>query len=109
MEEADVEWDVFADLSAAKQAGVASLGVGEAAWDCFLNHYTALYWEELQYAGVAQFYAVLGWTEIMWDEEEEEPDTEDLYWEELSAEQQDSVYSLCYFQKTWDWISLEEW
>lgn len=74
-----------------------------------MNHYNGFYWDEVIAAGASQYYKVLGWNRISWDEEIGLPDTEDMYWDELSLNQKEAAHKLCFFRNSWDWISLAEW
>ena len=41
---------------------------------------------------------ILGWDEDSWDNDGDAPDTEDMYWDELTPEQQAAAVQLCYFR-----------
>ncbi|KAL7525514.1 hypothetical protein ACHAXR_001042, partial [Thalassiosira sp. AJA248-18] len=104
-----LESNRFIDLNVQQQQSISSLGMDENMWDCYVNHYNGYYWSDLQAAGAAQYYAVLGWSEESWEEGIGLPATEDMYWEELSEVQQEAGHMLCYFRNSWDWISLAAW
>jgi hypothetical protein len=46
---------------------------------------------------------------MSWDYESEYVETEDMSWSELSITQQDAANMLCFFENSWDWISLMDW
>jgi len=105
----NIESITFNALAKPQQQGAVALGLGKSTWDCFVNHYSGLYWEDLQVAGAAQHYEVLGWNQDAWDEDGTPPDTADTYWADLSVDQQEAAYNLCYWENSWNWISLDEW
>jgi hypothetical protein len=91
------------------QQAMTKLGFSEAQYDCHMIHYRTYDWDELRTAGVQQYYVALGWTRSSWDDEDDAPDTEGMYWPDLSQEQQDAAYELCYFRETWDEVSMQFW
>ena len=109
LEMSDMESLRYVDLSEEEQLGVMSLGMDADKWDCYMNHYNGYFWSDLQVLGVASFYETLGYSLLSWDYELEYVETEDMNWSELSSEQQDAAHKLCFFQNSWDWISLSEW
>jgi len=76
-------------------------------WDCYMNHYDGYYWEDLP-ASAASNYEILGYDQPSWDEGSY-VDTADMYWDDLSSTQKEAAFGLCFFQKSWDWISLVQW
>ncbi|CAB9524985.1 expressed unknown protein [Seminavis robusta] len=88
---------------------LVQLGFTAKVWDCYMIHYRSYEWGELKDAGVQQYYATLGWTEDSWNDEADPPATDGAYWPDLSQEQQDAAYELCYFRETWDEVSMQFW
>lgn len=76
--------------------------------DCYLNHYGDYDWEELELYDIAIFYEALGWSQLAWDSGSQSlyPDTEEKFWAELSAAEQEAAEELCYFASTWDGLPL---
>ena len=74
--------------------------------DCHINHYLGHWWEDLEELEVAQYYAILGWNIDSWDEELYIPETEDMYWDELTSEQQQAAGQLCFSKELWDRVPL---
>lgn len=105
----DLEKVAYIDLTTEEKTHVSTLDLNEDKWDCFVNHYNGFYWSNLEDMDVAVYWKVLGWSESSWDDETSLPDTEDMTWDELSSEQQEAAYKLCYFDKSWDWVVLSEW
>ena len=99
----------YIDLTVDEQVAVASLGLSSDMWDCYMNHYTGYYWADLQTQGVDVYYEILGYNSVSWDYESEYVETEDMSWSELSVAQQDAANKLCFFENSWDWISLMDW
>ena len=60
-------------------------------------------------AGAAKHYEVLGWNQDIWDEDGTPPDSSETYWADLPMDQQEAAYNLCYWENTWNWISLDVW
>lgn len=107
----DLESSSFENLTDEEKQNVKALGLDKTMWDCYMNHYNGNSWEDLQATGAAQYYEILGWEQASWDEEEgaTDPDTDDMYWDELSAVEQEAAFSVCFFKNSWDWVSLAEW
>jgi hypothetical protein len=109
LETSDLEFFRYADLTAEEGLGIMSLGMDANMWDCFMNHYIGYYWADLQVLGVSSYLETLGHSKSSWDDEVGYVATEDMRWYELSLEEQDAAYRLCYFENSWDWISLNNW
>ena len=60
-------------------------------------------------AGKSTFYEVLGWDESSWDDGIGVPETDEMYWYELNPIQQAAAHKVCFFENSWDWVSLAEW
>lgn len=104
----ELEGNRFSELSEQQQQNAISLGLDEAKWDCFVNHYNGYYWENLQAAGIVESFQALGWDQVNWDDGGTNP-VFDMYFEDLSAEQQDAAFRLCYIPNSWNWVPLDEW
>mmetsp|Transcript_11568 Transcript_11568/g.20822 ORF Transcript_11568/g.20822 Transcript_11568/m.20822 type:complete len:408 (+) Transcript_11568:165-1388(+) len=109
LERYDLEEEVFDNLSSIDKQDAASLGMDGNMWDCYMNHYGGLYWEDMVAEGVAQYWATLGWDQEGWDEGGNDPETEDMYWSDLSEEEKEAAYQLCFFDLSWDWVELPCW
>ena len=109
LEMSDLESYSYVDLTADERLGVMSLGMDANMWDCYINHYSGYYWAHLEVLGVTLYLENLGYSQLIWDDQIGYVATEDLNWHELSLEQQDAAYRLCYFENSWDWISLTDW
>lgn len=106
----DIESWAYSDLYAAEAAAVDSLGISKDQWDCWINHYRGFWWDDLQIMGITTHLEVLGWTESMWDSNGAMlPESEDLYWVELTVEQQEAAKHICYIEELWDGIPLKKW
>lgn len=51
----------------------------------------------------------LGWSQGSWDGISDPPESEYIFWYELSDAQKSAATSLCYFEEIWDKSSLVEW
>lgn len=54
-------------------------------------------------------YVALGWTEKSWDDYDDPPATDGVYWPDLTPHQQGAAYELCYFRETWDEVAINLW
>ena len=123
-----IELISYEGLSPDAQAVVRKLNITKGQWDCYINHYKFLDWSELSFIvetdnfgkngrsnviNVQQYYEMLGWTEDMWTmskvDDNEIPDSELYFWDELSPEQIEGAKNLCYFEHTWNDQMLQEW
>ena len=75
-------------------------------WDCHINHYEGYWWDDMVYYGYDEYYTVLGWNANNWDNNGELPESEGLYWDQLTPEQQAAASQVCYFRDLWDGVSL---
>ncbi|EJK76256.1 hypothetical protein THAOC_01990, partial [Thalassiosira oceanica] len=107
--ENDVETWAYYDLYASEVEAVDELGIGEESWDCWVNHYAGLFWSTLEERGLEKYYTALGWTAESWEGDAEKPATEDLYWDELSLDQQNAATNLCYFKNLWNQDPIGVW
>ena len=105
----DLEAWAHHNLYDAEQAGARALGMDASMWDCSVNHYAGFWWEDLEYYGQASYFRLLGWDADAWDTHDLEPETEDLYWDDLTQVQQAAATQLCYHRDLWDEISLQYW
>jgi hypothetical protein len=84
-------------------------------WDCYINHFENYDWielvdPELPDGGFQRFLIQLGYNEASYNEEGAAPESEDLYWKELSDDQQEAATNLCYFEEIWnEELSIPEW
>lgn len=106
---ATIEKWSYHDLHDDEIAGVEGLSMTDEAWDCHVNHYFGYWWEDVEYYGYSEYFVALGWDAESWDGDATPPDTEDLYWEELTARQRAAATQLCYFKDLWDVISIPDW
>ena len=98
----ELEDFIFDELYDNAQSGAISLGFGDEKWDCHVNHYFGWWWEEMEDIGLDQHLTTLGWDETTWDNDGPKPESEGLYWEGLSDEQQGAASQLCYFEELWN-------
>ncbi len=56
-----------------------------------------------------QYLTELGWDKDSWDNDGPAPETDDLYWEGLSAAEQNAARQLCYSQELWDGVPIPDW
>lgn len=85
------------------------VGFSASSWDCCINHYIGNTWQELEQRGVASSYEVLGWNEGTWSDHEFYPETERLFWHELSLDERHAAEQLCFTQELWDEIPIHRW
>ncbi|KAL7517547.1 hypothetical protein ACHAWX_002466 [Stephanocyclus meneghinianus] len=97
------EWNTFLNLDETQRAGALDLGFYTHTWDCFVNHYDALYWDSL-YGSLLTAVETLGWNEESWTTRSTAtaPDTESTFWDDLSPQEKAAATALCYFKETWD-------
>jgi len=104
-----IENVAFSELDPDQQAAASSLGYTEDKWDCETNHYTGYDWSELEEYGLDKHWEALGWSKCSWDRGCEAPATAAMEWQELDGSQQKAMEEVCYFQESWDGVSLVEW
>eukprot|EP00980_Cylindrotheca_fusiformis_P013740 scaffold3533_cov97-Cylindrotheca_fusiformis.AAC.4 len=87
------------------------MGMTQNIWDCWINHYVAYSWEELECYGLADAHRTLGWTETTWDSSDwtKWPASESIKWDFLSEKEQAAARQLCYFSELWDGRFLPDW
>ncbi len=88
---------------------IQALGFNETIWDCYINHYRDLTWQELADEGVVVFAVILGWNEEMWDGMTSSPETEFMLWDKLNLGQQQAAIEFCFTQEIWDGVNIEDW
>mmetsp|Transcript_11354 Transcript_11354/g.17998 ORF Transcript_11354/g.17998 Transcript_11354/m.17998 type:complete len:128 (-) Transcript_11354:176-559(-) len=98
----------FHDLYENEMVGAQGLGIDDEMWDCHINHYDGYWWEDIEYYGYAQYFNELGWSAEAWDNGEH-PETEDLYWDELTSKQQAAAAQLCWHRDLWNEESIPMW
>ena len=86
----------FSVISAGQQQNIMALDMDEEMWDCFVNHYDDYWWSELELEGIAEYFEALGWNKRRWNGLAPNPNTEDMFWRELSATQRSAAKNLCY-------------
>jgi hypothetical protein len=109
MGENDIEQWRYSDLLPDEATAVDKLGISSDQWDCWINHYAGYWWADLETMGITSHLQVLGWNESMWDGDGSKPDTDYLYWYELSANQQAAAKQICYSEQLWDGVPLKKW
>ena len=57
------------------------------------------------------YFNMLGWNQESWDggDEDNVPETESMYWEELSQEEQEAARQICYSAELWNGIAILNW
>ena len=106
----EIEEISYVDLTNNGKAGVISLGMTEEVYDCYINHYYGYWWSDLEEVGLDQYYSILGWNADLWDNDDGDvPNTEDLYWSELTSEQQIAASNVCFFEDLWNGESIPDW
>lgn len=86
---------------------IDNLPISAESWDCWVNHYRNYEWDEFT-PSVETSYMALGWTDDMWNGDEE-PEEEGKYWGDLTAVQQQAATSICYTQQIWDEVEIPLW
>ena len=88
---------------------LADLGLNdEAVYDCYVNHYNDYFWTELDEVEQRAFEG-LGWNVSSWEGVIPAPQSEDKYYIQLDADEQQAAAELCYLPETWDEIGLQFW
>jgi hypothetical protein len=106
----EIEEKSWISLGQADQSNAAAMGYDEDVWDCYQNHYQDHYWIELQETEVAQYFEVFGWTELTWDEGDDDPAAWELDWGEFTPAMEAAAKQLCYFQKEiWEGDDFRDW
>ena len=109
---------------------VGQLNITKGQWDCYINHYRFLEWKQLTFIvstdsffdntdrksnvlNVQQYYSMLGWNEDLWMmskvDDNQIPESELHFWDELSPDQKLGAMELCYFEHTWNDETLQDW
>ena len=88
-------------------AGAQGLGIDEEMWDCHINHYSGYWWEDIVWMGLDQYFTILGWDAGNWHYDET-PETEDMYWDELTVKQQMAATQVCFFRDLWNTVPIPE-
>ncbi|GAX10880.1 hypothetical protein FisN_31Hh089 [Fistulifera solaris] len=105
---AQVESLNFISLEKKQQEIVAAMGLTEAQWDCYINHYQGYSWDELP-SETIQHLETLEWDSALWESGAGPPETRDRAWNDLGTPEREAAIALCYRYETWDMIPLEEW
>ena len=98
---------IFASNESTRIAYIQALGFSKPSWDCYMTHYRAFSWGELNDLDVQQYYETLGWTEQQWNNSDV-PRTEVLPWNDLNFAERIAAESLCYFEPIWNNVSLQD-
>jgi len=104
----EIEEEPYESLSEDGKAGAAFLGFSENIWDCHINHYYGYWWEQLEEQGLVQYLIALGWDESSWNDGPS-PETDDLYWDDLTLDEQSAASGICYFKDLWDDLPIDQW
>lgn len=96
------------DLPATQLEALKDFGFYAEQWDCYIAHYEDYEWSELILEGVAESFAVFGWDQQSW-ELDQAPATWELEWVQLTETQQDAAYEICFFEESWEGLSISEW
>ena len=104
-----IEASEFFDLSDEQKKAAKQLGFIGATWDCDMNHYVDYSWEELEEYFLDAYWIALGWTKREWGIPGFAPKSEGKTWSELTSAEQDAAMEVCYFQESWDGISITGW
>jgi len=100
----------YEDLnSSAQNAATSVLGMDDYTWDCFVNHYYSYGWSDLEDYDLVRHFSILGWTQESWEWGGDAPWTEDAYWGDLTEDMQSAANQVCYFENTWNWVSMVDW
>ena len=67
------------------------------------------YWDDLVETGIDQYLIALGWNEGNWDGDGPAPETENLFWGDMTADERSAAGHLCYFKEIWNEVSIDEW
>ena len=104
-----IEASEFFDLSDEQKKAAKQLGFIGATWDCDMNHYVDYSWEELEEYFLDAYWIALGWTKRKWGIPGFASKSEGKNWSELTSAEQDAAMEVCYFQESWDGISITGW
>jgi hypothetical protein len=105
-----VELD-FCSMDMAEQEAATSIGfVDDWQWDCYINHFNNYDWLELEKDDVQGYFSDMGWTEDSWDGNAGYPESEDLYWDDMSPTEKEAGKQICYFKEIWDMeLAISNW
>eukprot|EP00571_Detonula_confervacea_P011923 CAMPEP_0172304960 /NCGR_PEP_ID=MMETSP1058-20130122/6291_1 /TAXON_ID=83371 /ORGANISM="Detonula confervacea, Strain CCMP 353" /LENGTH=1111 /DNA_ID=CAMNT_0013016367 /DNA_START=17 /DNA_END=3355 /DNA_ORIENTATION=+ len=82
------------------------LGLDDASWDCWINHFDSYGWSDLVRKGLDKHMMGLGWSETAWNEDMDPPATDGKMWKELNETEQLHATELCFAQENWDRIDM---
>ena len=88
---------------------ISSLGFQKDVWDCYHNHYGDYFWPQLEELDVSQYWEAMGWTAESWEALAPPPETEELFWDELSEAEQEAATLLCYNIGSWNYLGMPLW
>lgn len=103
--------EAFSFLEVRDKELLEYMGMTQYTWDCWINHYVAYSWAELECYDLAGAYTILGWSESTWGSSDPTmwPVTESKEWNLLSSEEQDAARQVCFFPELWDGYFLRNW
>jgi len=102
---AEIEQRSWEGLTEHQKADAMALGYYRKTWDCFVNHYRAYRWEDLDRVGQDSLQS-LGWDEASWEQGSVPPSYNNT-WVKLSDQEQSVASVLCFFEDNWDGNNLE--
>jgi hypothetical protein len=106
--DAVVEKNTFLNLHSTEREGALDLGFYTHTWDCFMNHYLSYYWSSF-HGDLKVAVETLGWTEALWESDDEGPATESKMWVDLTPEERAAATRLCWFKEIWDGEPIQKW
>lgn len=83
-----------------------ALGLDDASWNCWINHYDSYGWSDLVKKGHDTHYVGLGWSEEAWDGAADPPASEGTSWKDLTEVELMHAIALCYAGENWDRIDM---
>mmetsp|Transcript_20892 Transcript_20892/g.45291 ORF Transcript_20892/g.45291 Transcript_20892/m.45291 type:complete len:652 (+) Transcript_20892:286-2241(+) len=112
-----VTWDVhefapieekgWRELDPDEKDGALRLGFDRDMWDCFIDHYTSFFWDELnEMSDVKRHLKDLGWTRDNWGSRLGNPVYETKWWHQLTNDERLAASGICYFEENWNPIEM---
>ena len=102
----------FVFLPTTVQNGLTAFaGYDEDSYDCCQGHYNDYDWNDFEdesYEEVKQSLTILGYDQVKWDGGAAIL-YDELEWNELPPDIQESLEDLCYTKETWDRVPLDLW
>ena len=97
------------EAQAVGRDAIESLGISQAAWDCWINHYAFFDWDELDDMNLQEYFVALGWDSDNWGSMYDAPDIYNNFWDELTDEERGNATEVCYFEHNWNGDNLKFW